>query len=113
MSASVSTTTRSVPFIDKDLGQPFLGHSSRGCTFADAITQELKLAGVERAQPVIFLRREDHVNVAVLAAYHDGLALRGIEEGGETRFGIGGGYLTHESPFSFDLRDISNRDWSR
>jgi hypothetical protein len=54
MSAFVSTTTRSLGFVDKD----FLGHPSRGRTLADAITEALKLVGVQPAEAVVFLRRE-------------------------------------------------------
>src|SRR6516165_4964982 len=64
-SAFVSMTTRSLVLIDKDFGQLLLGHPSRGRTLADAIAEALKLVRVERAQPVVFLRRENYSNVAV------------------------------------------------
>jgi len=48
MSAFVSTTTRALAFVDKDFGQVFLGHPSRGRTLADAVTEALKLVCVER-----------------------------------------------------------------
>jgi hypothetical protein len=49
MSAFVSTTTRALALVDKDLGQLFFGHSSRGRTLADAVTEALKLVCVECA----------------------------------------------------------------
>jgi hypothetical protein len=82
-------TTRSLVLIGKDFGQLLLGHPSRGRTLADAIAEALKLVCVERAQPVVFLRRENHSNVAVLAAYHDRFALRRVEKGGKALFGVG------------------------
>jgi hypothetical protein len=89
MSAFVSTTTRSLAFIGEDFGQLFLVHPSRSRALADAITEALKLVRVERAQPIVFLRREEHSDVPVLAAYHNWLALRSVEECSETLFGIG------------------------
>src|SRR6516162_3265757 len=89
MSAFVSTTTRALAFVDKDFGQLFLGHPSRGRTLADAVAEALKLVCVERAQPVVFLGRENHSNVAVLSADHDRFALRRVEKGGKALFGVG------------------------
>ena len=96
MSAFVSTTTRALAFVDKDFGQLFLGHPSRGRTLADAVAEALKLVRVERAQPIVFLRREEHGNVPVLSADHDRLALRGIEKRGEALLGLSGRYRAHE-----------------
>jgi hypothetical protein len=45
MSAFVSTTTRALAFVDKDFGQLFFGHSSRGGTLADAVTEALNKHG--------------------------------------------------------------------
>ena len=44
-----SPTARALAFVDKDFGQLFLGHPSRGRTLADAVTKALKLVCVERA----------------------------------------------------------------
>src|SRR6516162_3166189 len=108
MSAFVSTTTRALAFVGKDFGQLFLGHPSRGRTLADAVTEALKLVRVERAQPIVFLRREEHGNVPVLSADHDRLALRGVEKRGEALLGFGGRYRAHDNPSLSNLDKLDN-----
>ena len=49
MSAFVSTATRALAFVDKDSGQLFPGHPSRGRALVDAVTEALKLVCVKRA----------------------------------------------------------------
>src|SRR6516225_9336798 len=88
-SAFVSMTTRSLVSIGKDFGQLLLGHPSHGRTLADAIAEALKLVCVERAQPVVFLRRENHSNVALFAAYHDASSLLREQKASKALFGVG------------------------
>ena len=49
MSAFVLTTTGALAFVDKDSGQLFPGHPSRGRALVDAVTEALKLVCVKRA----------------------------------------------------------------
>jgi len=74
----------------------FSGHPSRGRTLADAVTEAVKLVRIDRAQPILFLRREEHG--PVLSADYDWLALRGVEKSGEAQLGFSGRYRAHDSP---------------
>src|ERR1700730_7423975 len=90
ISVFVSTTTRSLAFFGKDLGQLVLGQTASGCPLGNAVAKALKLLRVQGAQAVVFVRGEQHRNVPVLTADHNRLPLR---RGGKRRgavFCVGG-----------------------
>jgi hypothetical protein len=61
----------------------------------DAVTEALELGGVKGAQALEFVCGEQNSDIALVAADHNRLALRGIEQRGQPLLGIAGGNVLH------------------
>ena len=80
----VSMTTRSRAIVRQELGESFAGETARGCLRSDFLPQIEKRLNVPGPQSLVVGHRQHDGDVAVLAANHDRLALRLIEDGTES-----------------------------
>ena len=78
-------TARNTPTLSSgttglDFGELVFGQAARLGLLADPVAKALEVLDVRGSEPLVFLHREDHRHLALLAPDHDGFALRGRRE---------------------------------
>jgi len=108
MNTFVSMTTRPRAVGTQDLVEFLVGQTRGRSLCGNGLAQIQERLGVPSSQALIVSHRQDHSNVAVLAANDDGFALRIVDERAEAVLGFRGCDCLHV-PIIAILAKIANQ----